>query len=76
MKKNWWAENIFKGRIAECIVEEMLKEAGYIVFRFGYESVLQHIGHQKLRKQDFYAKLIRDLPDFIIFDKEDNGCIL
>lgn len=69
MGSNQWAANVIKGRIAESIVEEMLTEGGYKVFRFGYESVLQHLAGVKLSKQDFYAKLIRDLPDFIILDE-------
>lgn len=64
-------DNILKGRIAECIVEELLREAGFKVFRFGYENVLQYLTYKKLSKQDFYAKLIRDLPDFILVDEKD-----
>lgn len=66
-------ENILKGRIAESIVEEMLKEAGFKVFRFGYEAVLQHLANIKLSKSDFYAKLVRDLPDFIILEENEHG---
>ena len=34
-------ENMIKGRIAEAIIEELLKASGNDVYRFGYESILQ-----------------------------------
>lgn len=38
-----FASNVVKGRIAETLVEEMLKKSGYIVYRFGYEAILENI---------------------------------
>ena len=35
--------NIIKGRIAEALVEELLKSCGNNVYRFGYESLLQNL---------------------------------
>ena len=72
MSSDEWMKNSIKGKIAECIVEEMLKELGYTVFPFGYETVLPFLAQKKLGKTDFYAKLIRDLPDFIIIDNKND----
>jgi hypothetical protein len=36
-------ENILKGRIGETLIEEMLKQAGHKVYRFGYEAVIQNL---------------------------------
>ena len=59
---------MLKGRIAEAIVEEMLKEAGFRVYRFGYESVIQNLTQAdvELRKTKTGRK-ISNMPDFIIF---------
>lgn len=37
------SENILKGRIAESLVEELLRECESRVYRFGYESILQNL---------------------------------
>jgi len=39
MTSKWWAQNLFKGRIGEAIVEAILSEFGYKVERGGYEQV-------------------------------------
>ena len=36
-------ENVIKGRIAEALVEELLRSSGNKVYRFGYESILQNL---------------------------------
>ncbi len=66
-----WSNNKLKGSMAECIVEEMLREAGYKVYKFGYEMVLQHL--KGVRLEDNYVKrIITGMPDFIIVDR--NNC--
>jgi Holliday junction resolvase-like predicted endonuclease len=65
-------ESVVKGRIAETIVCEMLKEAGYSVYRFGYEGILQNFtqkGLPKMKKGDIKDKL-GTMPDFIVMDKK------
>ncbi len=67
--------NLIKGRIAENIVSEMLQEAGYFVYRFGYEGVLQSLtqkGLPKMKLNTIPAQKIRTMPDFIVMDKEGN----
>lgn len=66
-----WSDNKLKGSMAECIVEEMLRDAGYEVYNFGYEMVLQHL--KGIRLEDNYVKrIITGMPDFIIVDR--NNC--
>ncbi len=66
-----WSENVLKGRISECIVEEMLKESGYCVYRFGYEGILQNLTQLNidLKKTDTKDK-ITTMPDFLIVDSK------
>lgn len=70
-QKDWaWSYNKLKGSMAECIVEQMLRDAGHQVYRFGYEMVLQHLKEVKL-KDNYVKQLISSMPDFIIVN--ENG---
>lgn len=63
---------ILKARIAETIVSEMLQEAGYFVYRFGYEGLLQSLvqrGLPQMQPGDIEAEKVRSMPDFIIMDR-------
>lgn len=62
---------MLKGRIAEAIVEDMLKEAGFQVYRFGYESVLPNLTQvdTDLNKTKSRQKIL-NMPDFISISKE------
>ena len=67
------AERMIRGRIAENIVSEMLSEAGYFVYRFGYEGILQSLvqrGLPKMKQTTVPAEKIRSMPDFIVMNKE------
>jgi len=60
--------DMLKGGIAEAIVEEMLKEAGFLVYRFGYESVIQNLTQAGVKlKKTTPGRKISNMPDFIIF---------
>jgi len=71
-QNNKLAENMLKGRMAETLVEEMLKRSGNVVYRFGYESVIQNLA--QLEEQfDRYTEVgerIRAIPDFVVLDKK------
>jgi hypothetical protein len=69
-----WPDNLIKGRIAECIIEEMFKRARYKVYRFGYEANLQNLTQNSrgLKHRDNINKIVKEAPDFII---ERNGLI-
>jgi len=67
-----FSNRVLKGRIAETIVSEMLQEAGYFVYRFGYEGILQSLiqeGLPKMRSDSVVAEKIRTMPDFIVMNK-------
>jgi hypothetical protein len=69
-KSDMYAESMLKGRMAETLVEEMLKKCGNQVYRFGYESVLQNLT-QLESKFDTHTELserMRAIPDFIVLD--------
>lgn len=66
-------DNILKGRMAETIISEMLQEAGYFVYRFGYEGILQSLtqrGLPKMKEDDVEAEKVRTMPDFIVMNEE------
>jgi len=65
-------ENILKGRMAESLVEELLKRCGNKVYRFGYEAVLQNLTQleKSLNKEDEISQRIRSIPDFIVINKQ------
>ena len=61
-------ENLIKGRIAETIVEEMFRDAGYQVYRFGYESFLQSLVQKdnRINKRNIVGKMVSSMPDFLV----------
>jgi hypothetical protein len=66
------SENILKARIAESLVEELLRESESRVYRFGYESILQNLT-QVEKVFDRYNEVgeqIRSIPDFLVVNKE------
>lgn len=67
-------ENILKGRMAETLVEELLKKSGNKVYRFGYEAIVQNLVQldQEFDKQSDVGKRIRVIPDFIVLSKKGN----
>ncbi len=68
-----FSERTLRGRTAEHIVSSMLSEAGYFVYRFGYEGILQSLvqtGLPKMKQASIPAEKIRTMPDFIVMNKE------
>jgi len=66
-------DRIIRGRTAENIVSEMLREAGYSVYRFGYEGILQNFaqkGLPRMKARTVPAEKIRSMPDFIVMNKD------
>jgi hypothetical protein len=67
-------ESMLKGRMAETLVEELLKKSGNTVYRFGYEAILQNLT-QLQKSFDFHSdagERIRAIPDFIVIDTAGN----
>jgi len=73
IKTNFWVENVTKGRIAETLVNELLRRAGFRVYRFGYEAVLQNLTQVEkdiLHGEGDIVRQIRSIPDFLIVKDE------
>ena len=73
-----FAESLLRGKAAETIVSEMFREAGYLVYHFGYELMLQNLiqkGLPKMNKGNVAAEKLRTMPDFIVM-KDGNVSLL
>jgi hypothetical protein len=71
-------ESMLKGRMAESMVEELLKKSGNTVYRFGYEAIMQNLTQIK-KSFDAHSdagERIRAIPDFIVIDKSGNPVFL
>lgn len=67
-----FSRQLIKGRIAETLFEQMLRDAGgFTILAFGYESVLPELAH---RQHDIQAEetmeIIRRAPDFAVIDNK------
>ena len=78
MAQKDFAESILKGRMAETLVEELLRESGNTVYRFGYEAIMQNLPQLKksFDAHDDMSERIRAIPDFIVIDKRGNPLLL
>lgn len=63
-------ESMLKGRMAESLVENLLRDAGNQVYRFGYESVLQNLTQLEniFNKYGEVGEQIRAIPDFLVIN--------
>jgi RNAse (barnase) inhibitor barstar len=71
--ENHYAENMLKGRMAETLVDEMLKRSDNLVYRFGYEAVLQNLTQieRHFDRDSEMGQRLRAIPDFVVMD--ENG---
>ena len=63
---------MLKGRMAETLVEELLRQSGNVVYRFGYEAIVQNLA-QLSNSFDHNSEIgerIRAIPDFIVVDRK------
>jgi len=78
-----YTEGLIKGRIAETIVEELLRDLGFYVLKLGQENTVNPLvqmknfitacgGKFKLDYNDEPITIIRRLPDFVIVDTKGN----
>ena len=67
-------ENMLKGRIAETLIEELLRQSGNIVYRFGYEAIVQNLVQfeESFDRNSEVGERIRVMPDFVVIDEEGN----
>lgn len=63
---------MLKGRMAETLFEEMMKASGNVVYRFGYEAIVQNLAQleEEFDRYNGVGEKIRSIPDFIVLDKK------
>jgi hypothetical protein len=69
-----FSRNLVKGRIAETLFEQMLRDTGcFTILAFGYESVLPELAHRQhdIHMQDT-MEIIRRAPDFVVINNESH----
>jgi hypothetical protein len=66
--------NVIKGRIAEALVEELLRTCGNNVYRFGYESLLQNLvqADSNFDRTTKNGQQVRSIPDFVVVSPRGN----
>ncbi len=70
--------SILKGRMAESIIELMLEESGYQVFRIAQEGVLLNLPFRNIRglcKSNAVGKITK-APSFAVIDRKQKDIIL
>ena len=73
-KKQEWRETSLKGRMAESLVYDLLKESGNEIYRIGYEAILPGLTRieESFKRNSEVGEKIRSIPDFFVIDKSDN----
>ncbi|MBU4477242.1 hypothetical protein KJ639_02235 [Patescibacteria group bacterium] len=69
-----WRETSLKGRMAESLVYDLLKESGNEVYRIGYEAILPGLARieESFKRNSEVGEKIRSIPDFFAIDKSGN----
>ncbi|MFA5532151.1 MAG: hypothetical protein WDA13_00940 [Candidatus Shapirobacteria bacterium] len=73
-----FSKNLVKGRIAETLFEQMLRDAGcFTILSFGYEQIIPELAH---RHNDVKAQetmeIIRRAPDFAVINNDTHDVYL
>ncbi len=73
-KKQEWRETSLKGRMAESLVLDLLKESGNEVYRIGYEAILPGLARitESFKRNSGVGEKIRSIPDLFVIDKAGN----
>lgn len=73
-----FSKNLVKGRIAETLFEQMLRDAeAFTILEFGYEKVLPELAHRlKDTNAEETMKIIRRAPDFAVIDNTSHDVFL
>ena len=69
-------ENFKKGKLAEKIVWQMFKEAGFKVIPSGYESTFSELANRYNLIQGPAAQYIRHHPDFIVINPRNEAFLI
>jgi hypothetical protein len=71
MTKNNFAENLIKGKIAETIFAQMLRETKeFTVLEFGYEKIIPELVQQGYRENSPMVETLRTAPDFAVINQK------
>lgn len=66
-----FARNLVKGKIAETIFAQMLREAKtFTVLEFGYEKVIPELIQQGYDEESVMLKTLRIAPDFAVINQQ------
>lgn len=66
-----FARNLFKGKIAETIFAQMLRETRqFTVLEFGYEKIVPELVQQGYSERNGLVETLRTAPDFAVINKE------
>lgn len=70
-EKQEWRETSLKGRMAESLVYDLLKESGNEVYRIGFEAILPGLTRieESFKRNNKVGEKIRSIPDFFVIDK-------
>jgi len=70
----YFSTQLIKGRIAETLFEQMLRDAGgFTILAFGYESVLPELAHRQHDLQtEETMEIIRRAPDFAVINNKNH----
>ena len=77
-EKQEWRETSLKGRMAESLVCDLLKESGNEVYRIGYEAILPGLAHieESFNRNSEIGEKIKAIPDFFVIDKSGNPYLI
>lgn len=66
-----FTKNLVKGRVAETIFSQMLRNAGcFTVLEFGYEKVIPDLLQYNHGREDPVIETLRTAPDFAVINQE------
>jgi hypothetical protein len=66
-----FARNLVKGKIAETIFAQMLRETGdFTVLEFGYEKVIPELVQRGYKEDNITIETLRTAPDFAVINQK------
>ncbi|EKD23753.1 MAG: hypothetical protein ACD_81C00186G0007 [uncultured bacterium] len=72
-----FARNLVKGKIAETIFAQMLRETHeFTVLEFGYEKIISELVQQGFDIESKAIKVLRTAPDFAVIDHSTRAVLL
>jgi hypothetical protein len=69
-----FARNLVKGKIAETIFAQMLRETGnFTVLEFGYEKIIPELVQTEYVSNKETLEILRTAPDFAVINRRERG---